>query len=82
MAQAKVFQTCGSQAVRIPKEFRFNTDTLIIKKTPLGVLLIEDQQQFWDSWFARLDAEGEWDVSLEDLERQPPQERDWDEIFS
>ena len=40
MVKAKVFQTGRSQAIRLPKEFRVNTDEVYLKKTPEGFLVI------------------------------------------
>jgi antitoxin VapB len=38
-ATAKVFMSGRSQAVRLPKEFRFDVDEVQIERTPAGVLL-------------------------------------------
>lgn len=40
MDTAKIFQTGRSQAVRLPKAYRFQTDEVWIRRTPEGVLLI------------------------------------------
>lgn len=40
MDSAKIFQTGRSQAVRLPKAYRFSGDEVYIKKTDQGVLLI------------------------------------------
>jgi len=37
---AKVFKHGNSQAVRLPKEFRFDADEVIVKRTASGVLLM------------------------------------------
>jgi antitoxin VapB len=39
MAVAKVFQSGNSQAVRLPKEFRFDEDEVVIKKVGDAVML-------------------------------------------
>jgi antitoxin VapB len=39
MATAKVFMSGRSQAVRLPKEFRFDVDEVLIERTAEGVLL-------------------------------------------
>ena len=67
MAQAKVINRNGEQIIILPPEIRFESNLITIKKTPQGILLVEDTQQYWDAWFAELDAIGSWDVSLEDL---------------
>lgn len=38
MDTAKIFQTGRSQAVRLPKAYRFQTDEVWIRRTPEGVL--------------------------------------------
>lgn len=40
MDTAKIFQTGRSQAVRLPKAYRFQTEEVWIRRTPEGVLLI------------------------------------------
>jgi len=40
MATAKLFQSGGSQAVRLPKQFRFPGKEVDIKRTSRGVLLV------------------------------------------
>lgn len=51
---ARLFQNGRSQAVRLPREFRFSGDRVRIRKTAEGVLLqpmISDVQK----WFSELD---------------------------
>ena len=45
---AKIFKNGQSQAVRLPKEFRFEDDEVFIKKTGSVVLLIPKRSS-WDS---------------------------------
>ena len=40
MKTAKIFQHGNSQAVRLPKEFRFAEDEVVIKRHAGGVLLL------------------------------------------
>ena len=40
MKTAKVFKHGNSQAVRLPKEFRFDDDEVLIKRSAGGVLLL------------------------------------------
>ena len=40
MKTAKVFRHGNSQAVRLPKEFRFDDDEVIVKRSSGGVLLL------------------------------------------
>ena len=39
-----------SQAVRLPKKFRFKGSEVYIKKTEEGVLLIPMNNSIWDVW--------------------------------
>jgi antitoxin VapB len=40
--RAKVFQTGRSQAVRLPKEFRFDGDTVLVRREGSAVILEPD----------------------------------------
>ncbi len=51
---AKLFRNGRSQAVRLPKEFRFEGDQVRIRKVAEGVLL-EPLIPDAPSWFAELD---------------------------
>jgi len=54
MRTAKLFQNGQSQAVRLPKEFRFSGDRVFIKKMGNTVVLIPYQAP-WQSLFDSLD---------------------------
>lgn len=78
--QAKIFWTGRSQAVRLPKEFRFEGDAVRIKREGRRVVLepIEDE---W-AWLA--DVVGELDQGFLDAinEEVPQQERpELDDLF-
>ena len=49
MVGARVFRTGQSQAIRQPKEFRVDTDTVHLKRTSEGFLVITRQP--WDIFF-------------------------------
>ena len=54
---AKLFQNGRSQAVRLPREFRFEGDCVRVRRVAQGVLLepmIPDARQ----WFEELDRQG------------------------
>jgi antitoxin VapB len=57
MATAKLFQNGQSQAVRLPKEFRFeNLKEVFIKKiNGMVVLIPKSDKTVWDSMFDNLD---------------------------
>ena len=44
MTTARVFQSGKSQAVRIPKEYRFNTDRVIITQVGHALVLTPEDQ--------------------------------------
>jgi len=50
METAKLFANGRSQAVRLPKAFRFEGNEVYIKKVPEGVLLMSQKQSVWDTW--------------------------------
>jgi len=53
MKTAKLFQNGQSQAVRLPKEFRFDDSEVFIKKTGNVVHLIP-RSESWNSLFSSL----------------------------
>ncbi len=54
MKTAKLFQNGQSQAVRLPKEFRFEGDEVIIKRSGNAVVLIPANHS-WDALASSLD---------------------------
>ena len=54
MKTAKLFRNGQSQAVRLPKEFRFEGDEVWIKRVGNGVLLLPTTQS-WESLLGSLD---------------------------
>ena len=50
METAKIFINGRSQAVRLPKAYRFSGNEVYIKKTSEGVLLIPKDHSLWDTW--------------------------------
>lgn len=54
MKTAKLFRNGQSQAVRLPKEFRFDDDQVFIKKTGNVVMLIPATGS-WESLFNSLE---------------------------
>ncbi len=55
MKTAKLFRNGQSQAVRLPKEFRFEDDFVFIKKSGNAVILIPAKNS-WDSLLGSLDS--------------------------
>ena len=75
MPVARLFRNGRSQAVRLPKEFRFSGDRVRIRRFGRGVLL-EPIDVDADAWFARIDTHGEGSFLVdghgEDLSRDQP----------
>ncbi len=58
-ADAKLFWNGRSQAVRLPKEFRFEGDRVRVRRVGAGVLLepmAGAKKETPEQWFARIDA--------------------------
>ena len=54
MKSAKIFKNGQSQAVRLPKECRFDDDHVLVKKSGNVVMLIPENES-WDSLVQSLD---------------------------
>lgn len=46
LKETKVFMNGSSQAVRIPKDFRFTSGVVYLKKVPGGILMVPKEQRF------------------------------------
>ena len=68
MQQAQLFQNGQSQAVRLPKEFRFDGDSVTIKRVGKAVVLLPHNEP-WDTLF---DALGQFSPDFMDERNQPP----------
>ena len=53
--KAKIFNNGHSQAIRLPKEFRFESKEVIIRKVANGVLLMSQDKNIWKNWFDNLE---------------------------
>ena len=81
MAEAKLFKVGGSQAVRLPKEFRLPGDRVRIHREGQRIILEPVEEvprrsvEEIRAWLAEIQAlAGE---GFERPEQPPPQERDW-----
>ena len=70
MKTAKLFQNGRSQAVRLPKEFRFRGTEVLIKKMGNTVLLIPVQ----DSWQTLFDSLSQFSEDFLASRDQPEQQ--------
>jgi antitoxin VapB len=80
--RAKLFSNGRSQAVRLPKEFRFEGKEVRVRRALGGILLEpvdpEDKPATtMEEWFARMDALRGDPIFPEGREQPEPQERDW-----
>jgi antitoxin VapB len=73
METAKLFENGRSQAVRLPKAYRFEGNEVYIKKVAGGVLLISKNQSVWDLWEKNLLKH---DTSLIIERNQPDQQQE------
>ena len=55
VAEAKVFMTGRSQAVRLPKEYRVSGDSVYVKRLGNGILLMPKTGDRWAGLFEALD---------------------------
>ena len=70
MQQAKLFQNGQSQAVRLPKDFRFEGDSVTIKRVGKAVVLLPMHEP-WETLF---DALGEFSPDFMETRNQLPVE--------
>ena len=72
---AKVFKNGRSQAIRIPKEYRVDSDEVYIEKVGDTLVIKPKKEDKWDSFFESLE-----DVDTKDFmserEQLPVQERE------
>jgi antitoxin VapB len=79
MAEAKLFKVGGSQAVRLPKEFRFTGDRVRIRKEGNRVILepIPQSKEEILAWLKEIQSAFGPDFMPEGRDQPPMQERDW-----
>lgn len=77
MQTAKLFQNGRSQAVRLPKEFRFAGKEVYIKQVGNAVVLLPAQES-WQTLFASLEM-----FTPDFMEtREQPEQPERDELFT
>ena len=72
---AKIFMNGRSQAVRLPKEYRFDTDEVYISRQGDDII-ISAKEPSWDEFFNSESAFG--DDFLQERHDEPSQEREFD----
>jgi antitoxin VapB len=73
METARLFKNGQSQAVRLPKDFRFEGEKVFIKRVGKAVVLIPYQDS-WQTLFESLDQFS--DDFMNEREQTAPQERE------
>jgi antitoxin VapB len=76
MRVAKLFKNGQSQAVRLPKEFRFEGTQVFIKRVGNAVLLLPEQ----DSWQVLFDSLGLFSDDFM-VSREQPQQQEREDLF-
>jgi len=76
MDTAKIFQNGKSQAIRLPKEYRFQGSTVYVKRIGNAVVLIPEQ----DSWQTLIESLDKFSDDFMN-ERQQPPTQDRAELF-
>ncbi len=76
MERAKLFQSGRSQAVRLPKEFRFNGTEVYVKRVGQAVVLLP-MDDAWDSLAQSLNLFSDDYMG----ERRQPSEQQREELF-
>ena len=76
LATAKVFMNGRSQAVRLPKEFRFDTDEVTVERLGDGIIL-RPRHRTREEWWAQLqEVLGQFEGMPDDIERDRTPPRD------
>ncbi|MEM9773069.1 MAG: AbrB/MazE/SpoVT family DNA-binding domain-containing protein [Chloroflexota bacterium] len=82
MEKATLFKNGGSQAVRLPRKFRFEGTEVYIRKVPEGILLMPKEEYadlIWQEWLENLNK---YDEIIEIDRGGDPQVREGlDELF-
>lgn len=73
METAKIFSNGGSQAVRLPKSYRFNTNEVFVNRVGNVVMLVPKDSR-WENLLASLDLFTD-DFLSEKIEALPAEER-------
>jgi antitoxin VapB len=76
METAKLFQNGKSQAVRLPKKYRFSGDKVLIKRVGNAVILLPCQDS-WETLFNSLDQFSDDFM----VEREQPNEQNRESPF-
>ncbi|TXI80609.1 MAG: AbrB/MazE/SpoVT family DNA-binding domain-containing protein [Crocinitomicaceae bacterium] len=73
---AKIFMNGQSQAVRLPKEYRFNAAVVYIRKNTKGEVILSEKPRTWADYFEENDSSQGFELLMSDREQDAPVERD------
>lgn len=77
MHAAKLFASGRSQAVRLPKEFRFQGDEVLIRRDPItGDVILSPKPTSWAAFFEMADSTSIPGDFLAEREHLPSDEKD------
>ncbi len=71
MKTAKIFQNGQSQAVRLPKEYRFSGNRVLIKKAGNAVVLLPEKE----SWTPLLESLSQFSEDFMEAREQPGEQK-------
>lgn len=71
MDTAKIFQNGKSQAIRLPKDYRFSGAKVYLKRVGNAVVLIPEQ----NSWQTLVESLDQFSDDFMDEREQPPQQQ-------
>ena len=77
METAKLFQNGKSQAVRLPKKYRFPGDRVLIKRVGNAVVLLP----YRDSWETLFESLEQFSDDFMSEDRQQPIDRERENVF-
>lgn len=73
---AKIFMNGQSQAVRLPKQFRFKSKVVYVRRNAKGEVILSEKPRTWTDFFnENSDALG-YETLMADREQDIPTERD------
>ncbi|MBW1659336.1 MAG: AbrB/MazE/SpoVT family DNA-binding domain-containing protein [Deltaproteobacteria bacterium] len=81
MDTAKIFNNGRSQAVRLPKKYRFDGQEVFIKKVPGGVVLLQKNSSIWDTWEENLNKYQEPFMEDRNQPKSSQEREDLDGLF-
>jgi antitoxin VapB len=73
---AKIFMNGQSQAVRLPKEYRFNSAVVYIRKNTNGDVVISEKPRTWADYFNENSGSQGFETLMSEREQDISVERD------